>query len=129
MNKVSCWFLGHVLLGEYSALVFHHCFIDTHMPCRDVMCQEVVMTHVYIGLQLVQGIVVGVAVWCLLLSPSNKGTCRNKVCNAQPRGFLLPLNLCCPPIKLPEKYYVCNATYAPPLLCQATISLNILCFY
>jgi len=66
MNRVGCWFLGHVLLGEYSALVFHHCFINTHIPCRDVMCQEVVMTHVYIGLQLVQGIVVGVA-WCLLL--------------------------------------------------------------
>ena len=59
-------FLGHVLSEEYSALVFHHCFIDTHIPCRDVMCQEIVMTHVYIGLQLVQGIIVGVAAWCLL---------------------------------------------------------------
>ena len=53
---------------------------------------------------------------CLLVpavkSPSNKGTCRNKVCNARPRGFLLPLNLCCPP----HKNYLRSIMYVMQLM-------------
>ena len=68
---------------------------------------------------------------CLLVpaveSPSNKCTCRNKVCNAWPRGLPPPIESLLSPLK--NYLSVCNATYAPPLLCQATISLNILCFY
>ena len=91
-----CRFLGHVLSEEYLALEFDHCFIDTHIPNRDVMCQEVVMTQ----------------------SPSNGGTCRNKVCNAWPRGLPPPIESLLSPLK--NYLSVCNATYAPPLLCQAT---------
>ena len=114
-------FLGHVLSEEYSALEFDHCFIDTHIPRRDVMCQEVVMTHVYQRPQLVQGIVVGVASWCLLSRVLQMEVPVGIKCVMHGlEGFLLPLNLCCLP--LPEKYYVCNATYAPPLVSDIVYS-------
>jgi len=70
-------FLGHVLSEEYSALEFHHCFIDTHIPCRDVMCQEACTGDRSWGQLLVPAVE----------SPSNVGTCRNKVCNAWPGGL------------------------------------------
>ena len=56
-----------VLSKEYSPLILHHCLINTHFSCRNIMCQEIVVTHINQGPQLLEWIIVGIISWCLLL--------------------------------------------------------------